>query len=144
MKDAWENVNAFYQNPGAVSDRALVIAFAKILDPTSVVRESESAAIANSGAFDEGMKALLQNALQGTGNLPPEIRTEIVSLSRTMYANKFPGAQQRVDLLKETARRAGLPEDLVFPGTLTPPSSATPQINNGGTIPAPLSFVPAP
>ena len=144
MKDAWENVNAFYQNPGAVSDRALVIAFAKILDPTSVVRESESAAIANSGAFDEGMKALLQNALQGQGNLPPDIRSEIVSLARTMYANKFPGAQQRVELLKETARRAGLPEDLVFPGTLTPPSTVAIPTNTGGTIPAPLTFTPAP
>jgi hypothetical protein len=63
-----------------------------------------------------------------------------------IYASETSKTKTRivVELLRETARRAGLPEDLVFPGTLTPPSSATPQINNGGTIPAPLSFVPAP
>lgn len=139
MKDAWSNINAFYQNPGAVSDRALVIAFAKILDPTSVVRESESAAIANSGAFDEGMKSLLKNALQGTGNLPPAIRDEIVQLAQTMYANKFPGAQQRVEMLKRTAKYAGLPEELVFPGSLSAPAAPP-----AGVVPAPLSFTPIP
>lgn len=122
MRDAWTNIDTFYQNPGAVSDRALVIAFAKILDPTSVVRESESAAIANSGSLDEGMKALLLNALQGGGGLPPNIRTEIVTLARDMYANKMPGVERRIMMLTETAKRAGLPPDLVFAGDLKPPA----------------------
>lgn len=121
MRDAWTNVNTFYQNAGAVSDRALVIAFAKILDPTSVVRESESAAIANSGSIDAGLKAMLLNALQGGGSLPDDIRNEIVALSREMYANKMPAVQSRLGMLVETAKRAGLPADLVFADQLTPP-----------------------
>lgn len=138
MRDAWTNINTFYQNPGAVSDRALVIAFAKILDPTSVVRESESAAIANSGSLDAGMKALLLNALKGTGGLPPAIRDEIVTLARDMYANKMPNVEGRINMLTETARRAGLPPDLVFSGNLTPPQPI------GTSAPPTLTtFVPA-
>ncbi len=125
MRDAWDNVNTFYKNPGSVSDRALVIAFAKILDPGSVVRETESAAIANSGSLDEGMRALLLNALQGGGNLPPAIRTEIMSLAREMYANKMPSVENRIKMLTMTAERAGLPTDLVFSGSLTPPVTGT-------------------
>lgn len=139
MSDAWTNINTFYQNPGAVSDRALVIAFAKILDPTSVVRESESAAIANSGALDEGMRGLLLNALQGGGALPPNIRNEIVALARDMYGNKMPGVQERLNMLRTTAERAGLPPELVFPGTLTPPA-----LPSAVTPPASTTFVPSP
>lgn len=138
MSDAWTNINTFYQNPGAVSDRALVIAFAKILDPTSVVRESESAAIANSGSLDEGMKALLLNALQGGGGLPPAIRDEIVGLARDMYGNKMPSVQERLRMLQDTAARAGLPPELVFPGQLTPPPAPTPT-RQGPPPPAALS-----
>lgn len=139
MGDAYVNIDTFYRNPGAVSDRALVIAFAKILDPTSVVRESESAAIANSGSLDEGMKALLLNALQGGGGLPPAIRDEIVARARDMYANKMPAVQERLNLLQETARRGGLPPELVFPGTVTPPPPITP---SNPTVTPPPAVVP--
>lgn len=151
MKDAWTNVSTFYQNPGAVSDRALVIAFAKILDPGSVVRESESAAIANSGALDAGLRSMLLNALTGTGNLPPEIRNEIAMLSRDMYANKIPGAQNRIEMLTETARRSGLPPELVFSGSLASPDPIItsspippPAGGTGGAVTgAPSTFRPA-
>jgi hypothetical protein len=103
------------------------------------VRESESAAIANSGALDDGMKALLQNALAGGGNLPPEIRNEIMSLSRTMYSNKIPGAQGRVEMLKKTAEAAGLPADLVFSGDFALPAALPP-----APIPTPLPTVAPP
>ena len=142
MRDAWTNIDTFYQNPGAVSDRALVIAFAKILDPTSVVRESESAAIANSGSLDEGMKALLLNALQGGGGLPPNIRTEIVTLARDMYANKMPGVERRIMMLTETAKRAGLPPDLVFAGDLKPPALPPGVRQVQGPPPPPVTLSP--
>lgn len=143
MGDAWKNIETFYQNPGSVSDRALVIAFAKILDPTSVVRESESAAIANSGSLEAGLKSTLLNTLRGGGNLPPDIRNEIVRLSQQMYSAKIPGAQKRVEMLRETARRAGLPPELIFPGdfsmpgpvTLLPPGTPTTTLPPAGAAP---------
>jgi hypothetical protein len=140
MRDAWGSINTFYQNPGSVSDRALVIAFAKILDPTSVVRESESAAIANSGSLSAGLRSMLLNTLQGGGNLPDDIRNEILNLSREMYGQKLPSVQQQIQLLQDTAARAGLPPELVFSGNLTAPSQAP---SPTSTVPTPSSFVPA-
>jgi len=140
MRDAWSSINTFYQNPGSVSDRALVIAFAKVLDPTSVVRESESAAIANSGSLSAGLRSTLLNTLQGGGNLPDDIRNEILNLSREMYGQKLPSVQQQIQLLQDTAARAGLPPELVFSGDLTAPAqlpAPTP------TVRTPSSFIPA-
>lgn len=144
MKDAWGNISTFYSNPGSVSDRGLVIAFAKILDPTSVVRESESAAIANSGSLSEGLRSMLLNTLSGGGNLPDNIRNEILSLSKGMYEAKIPGVQSRVDMLRETAKRAGLPEDLVFGGDFASPAQppAVTRTTPPPTTPAPTTPAP--
>lgn len=144
MKDAWGNIQTFYQNPGSVSDKSLVVAFAKILDPTSVVRESESAAIANAGSLSAGMRSTLINTLQGGGNLPPEVRNEIVRLSAQMVQTKLPAAERAIEGLRRTAKAAGLPEDLVFFGDLTaPPAPLPPPPQGGGQITPPPSFTPA-
>jgi hypothetical protein len=140
MRDAWNSINTFYQNPGSVSDRALVIAFAKVLDPTSVVRESESAAIANSGSLSAGLRSTLLNTLQGGGNLPDDIRNEILNLSREMYGQKLPSVQQQIQLLQDTAARAGLPPELVFSGDLTAPAQLPAPTS---TVRPPSSFIPA-
>ena len=140
MRDAWNSINTFYQNPGSVSDKGLVIAFAKVLDPTSVVRESESAAIANAGSLSAGLRSTLLNTLQGGGNLPDEIRTEILNLSREMYSQKLPGVQSQIELLQRTAERAGLPPELVFSGDLTAPTQFPAPTS---TVRPPASFVPA-
>lgn len=143
MKDAYGNIQTFYNNPGSVSDKALVVAFAKILDPTSVVREGESAAIANAGSLTEGMRQMLLNTLAGGGNLPPEIRTEILNLSEQLYTSKMPSVQQRIDMLKRTAEAAGIDPSLIFPGGLTAPAGITTSTLNApppsGTVPGSVS-----
>lgn len=147
MQDAWTNIETFYRNPGSVSDKSLVVAFAKILDPTSVVREGESAAIANAGSLSSGMRQTLINTLQGGGQLPPEIRNEIVRLSQQMVVTKLPTAQRAVEGLKQTAKAAGLPENLIFFGDLnapTMPPLVNPPPGGGGAVQPPSSFVPAP
>jgi hypothetical protein len=126
VKSAYTDIQTFYENQGAVSDRALVIAFAKVLDPTSVVRESEAAALANAGSLEAGLRSTLLNTLQGGGNLPPQIRTEIAQLARELYSSRIGGVQARVDMLLETALRAGLPPELVSSGDFAPPAALTP------------------
>lgn len=147
MQDAWTNIRTFYTNPSGVSDKSLVVAYAKILDPTSVVREGESAAIANADSLPAGLRATLINTLQGGGNLPPQIRDDILRLSREMVATKLPAAQRAVEGLKQTARAAGLPENLIFFGDLnapTLPPLVNPPPGGGGAVQPPSSFVPAP
>ena len=144
MKDAYGNIQTFYNNPGSVSDKALVVAFAKILDPTSVVREGESAAIANAGSLTEGMRQMLLNTLAGGGNLPPEIRTEILNLAEQLYTSKLPSVEQRIEMLRRTATAAGIDPTLIFPGALTSPAgiTTTPLPGSNTTPPPPGGQVP--
>lgn len=137
MKDAYGNIQTFYNNPGSVSDKALVVAFAKILDPTSVVREGESAAIANAGSLTEGMRQMLLNTLAGGGNLPPEIRTEILNLAEKLYTSKLPSVEQRIEMLRRTATAAGIDPTLIFPGVLTSPAAVTTTPPNSNLVPPP-------
>jgi hypothetical protein len=145
MKDAYGAIQTFYNNPGSVSDKALVVAFAKILDPTSVVREGESAAIANAGSLTEGMRQMLLNTLAGGGNLPPEIRTEILTLSEQLYTSRLPSVEQRIEMLRRTAMAAGFDPTLIFPGALTAPAGVTTTVlpaPGSSPTPAPSGSVP--
>ena len=45
VKQGYNNITTFYTNPSGTSDYALAVAFAKILDPSSVAREGEVAAV---------------------------------------------------------------------------------------------------
>jgi len=112
----WENIQTFIEEPGSVRDYALVVAFAKVLDPGSVVREGEVAAIANNGALLGGMEAYLINALNGTGALPDEIRDQIVAMSRDMHTKRMKEAQGIYQTYKDTADAYGLDMKHVYSG----------------------------
>ena len=86
LKQGWDNIQTFYSNPGGVSDYALAVGFAKILDPGSVAREGEVAAVANSGSLGDVLKSQILNALQGEGTLPPAVRQQIAQLSRQLLS----------------------------------------------------------
>ena len=107
-RSGFEAVQTFFNNPGGVSDYALTVAFAKILDPTSVVREGEQAAVAKSGAISGALKSQLTNALNGTGQLPPKVREEIARLSTEIYNKRAVGAQETYGRYGDLAERAGL------------------------------------
>jgi hypothetical protein len=145
INSAYSNIKTFYANPSSVSDYALTVAFAKILDPASVVKEGEQAAIAGSGAIDSTIRATLANVLLGTGQLPPEVRDQIVKLSEQLYQSKIPTLQSRLRLLSQTATAAGIPENLVYPdiyNPTTPGITTTPLPGSSTTPPPPGGQVP--
>jgi hypothetical protein len=145
INSAYSNIKTFYTNPSSVSDYALTVAFAKILDPASVVKEGEQAAIAGSGAIDSTIRATLANVLLGTGQLPPEVRDQIVNLSEQLYQSKIPTLQSRLRLLSQTAKAAGIPENLVYPDIYNPTMAGvttTPLPGGTTTTPAPGGQVP--
>jgi hypothetical protein len=135
LKQGWNNIETFYSNPGGVSDYALAVGFAKILDPGSVAREGEVAAVANSGSLGGALKSQIVNALQGTGKLPPAVRQQIAELSRDLYANQIPEAQAVLQNYGRIAERAGLTMEDIYsgpmfevPGAVKP--AVTPMPNN--------------
>ena len=136
-----------------VYDLQLTIAFAKILDPESVVRSEEGEAIANSGS---GMKAAIKrfsNFISGReGTLPDAVRTTIYSTARATAERYFKKAQADYENFKRIAQRSGF-ADSDIDAVLTKPQPLaniqplnTPSENNsenGGEDPRPQSAIDA-
>lgn len=108
VQDAAKRIGMFYQNPGAVSDYGLAVAFAKIVDPGSVAREGEVAAVQGSGALSQSMKQSLINAINGEGALPPQMREEIVRLAEGFYKEQAEKYQQTYNEYRGRAERFGI------------------------------------
>lgn len=152
VKNGFDNIQAFYSSPGAVSDYALAVGFAKIVDPGSVAREGEVAAVAGAGAMFPALGMALKNAFDGTGKLTPETRAEIFALAQKMYVNKANDTVATIGRYKELAKRAGLPEDMLWMGgnismpgpQVTPKPQPTPTIDTmppPGTAPRPTMTI---
>lgn len=126
------------QNKSGVDDYVLTIAFSKILDPESVVRSEEQAAVAGSGSAVSAFVQNVQNFIAGTGSLPEAVRTRIFSTAQgnaKFYYNK---AQSEYDRAVRTAKYAGINESVindVIPKP-TPMPSITP-ISDQPTTPPP-------
>lgn len=142
VKNGYDNVQSFFNNPGDVSDYALAVGFAKIVDPGSVAREGEVAAVASAGGMFPSLAASLQNALTGTGNLPDKVRDKIVLLSREIYANKARDAQATVQRYGELATRAGLPADMLWMNTPITIPTTTPTAPGPNPSPSPVTHPP--
>lgn len=136
LKQGWNNIETFYSNPGGVSDYALAVGFAKILDPGSVAREGEVAAVANSGSLGGALKSQILNALQGQGKLPPAVRQQIAELSRGLYANQIPEAQAVLGNYEKVAGRAGLTLEDIYSG----PMFEMPKAIEPSVIPMPKNW----
>lgn len=58
-------------------DLALIYAYAKMMDPNSVVREGEAASVANADTIAGQIAARLKKELEGTGTFSPEARANL-------------------------------------------------------------------
>lgn len=116
IENGWNSIRTFRDNPGAVSDYGLAVGFAKILDPGSVAREGEVAAVANSGSLTGALKSSLLNALSGTGKLPQEVRDEIVKLSQSIYQSRKTKAQKDISRYISFGEDLGIPAKAIYFG----------------------------
>ena len=128
VKSGYNNISTFYSNPSATSDYALAVAFAKILDPGSVAREGEVAAVQNAGAKVPALGQALKNALTGEGSLTPEVRQQIAELSTQIYQERLTEANQIISQYGDIAKRAGLPTDVLYSGTIPQPMQIVPAV----------------
>lgn len=128
VRSGYQTIQDLYENSGSVSDYALAVGFAKILDPTSVAREGEVSAIAGSGSIDAGLRAQLTNALNGTGSLPPQVREEIARIAAQKYAREAEKAKGTLDRYKFAAEQANVPfEQVWLGGDIAPATEVQPQ-----------------
>lgn len=122
VKSSYENIMQFYSNPNAVSDYALAVAFAKVLDPGSVAREGEVAAVQNAGARIPALGQALKNAITGEGALTPIARQQIAENAAAIYTQKASGAQSTLGRYEQAAAKYAIPFDLIYFGGDVPPA----------------------
>ena len=100
---AYQNVvpilsGALQTSKNGQGDLSLIYSYAKIMDPTSVVRESETENAQNTSPFVEGTIQRLQGQLDGSGRLPQSVRNGLTQemIKRTAgYRRAYETQRQR-------------------------------------------------
>jgi hypothetical protein len=82
MKSYFEKINVEHNNtsPDAYSDMSLIFAYMKMLDPNSIVRESEYATAANAGSISTKIRNMYNKTVNGQ-KLTKKQREEIYNAS---------------------------------------------------------------
>jgi hypothetical protein len=102
------------RNVSAQDDLALIFAFMKVLDPTSVVREGEFANAQNTGGIAENVVNAYNKALNGE-RLTDRQRSEFFRTANGMMRDRQANYQEVVNRQRDLAAQYGLSPDRVAP-----------------------------
>jgi len=135
LVDAYE---ASLTGKGGVSDYQLVVGFAKVLDPTSVVRQEEADAIGNTSGLSESTKNSLLQVLYGKGKLGEDVRDQIMQLSLDKYQREADAAKGIYSTYATRAQQQNIPWEQIGFDTQVPetPSTVVPPPPLNGTVTA--------
>lgn len=106
-----------------VTDQELVRYAMLMIEPTSVVREGEAAAIANSQSFTQEWKGALLGALNGQSTLGPDAREGLRRLAVRAYEGHKNLFNQRAAFYSQEAKTKGLDPSRIVSG-IAPNASA--------------------
>jgi hypothetical protein len=102
------------ENPSRINDISLTFAFAKMLDPTSVVRENEAGQIVASASVADRLAGYIAR-LNGNATFSPELRAQLLRESEGRYSSARTAYLGEVDAYTELARRKGVNPEFVIP-----------------------------
>ncbi|MEX2125464.1 MAG: hypothetical protein WD795_16340 [Woeseia sp.] len=118
QRSAYGRVMASAAEPSAAGDLALIFNYMKILDPGSVVRESEFATAANTGAVDERTRGIYNKLLTGE-RLTDVQRGDFVARSGALFKQAVSDQTERNTRYLSRAKEGGVPDqylkDLAIP-----------------------------
>lgn len=129
VQDAYNKIKST-SDTGA-GDMSLLYSYVKLLDPGSVVRESEFATAAASGSFGEQVQGAVQRLMTGE-RLPDTLRTAFKSEADSIYNAQKMGYDQTRNAYKEIAGRYNVNPADVLVDYATP---AAPILGNGKISP---------
>lgn len=111
VQDAYSKIKST-SDTGA-GDMSLLYSYVKLLDPGSVVRESEFATAAASGSFGEQIQGAVQRVMSGQ-RLPPTLRDAFKSEADSIYLAQKGGADRMTEKYTDLAKRWGVdPKDVI-------------------------------
>jgi hypothetical protein len=102
------------ENPSRLNDINLTFAFAKMLDPTSVVRENEAGQIVASASVADRLAGYIAR-LNGGAAFSPELRAQLLREAEGRYSSARTAYLGEVDAFTELARRKGVNPEFVIP-----------------------------
>jgi len=101
-------------SPSGAGDLSMLFAYMKILDPGSVVRESEFASAASAGGLGEKLQNAVKRIQEG-GWLGPELRQEFIDEATNVYKAQQQSYEQIRGQYTGLAERSGLKPIDVLP-----------------------------
>ena len=113
IRDSAARVNAAAKDPSAAGDLALIFNYMKILDPGSVVRESEFATAQNAGSVPDRIRGQYNRVISGE-RLSSAQRQDFLQQSSKLLAAQIKKQQQLERQYQGIAERARIdPRDVV-------------------------------
>lgn len=114
VNNAFGRIRASAEDPSAAGDMALIFNYMKMLDPASVVRESEFALAAQAGNYGDRIQAAFNRVASGQ-RLAAKQRADFVGRARKLYAEATDIHSKRKDEFKRLAEANKLnPKHVTF------------------------------
>ncbi len=107
MRDAIGKVRVAAGTPSAAGDLALIFNYMKILDPNSVVRESEFATAANAAGVPERIRAQYNKVVDGE-RLSVKTREDFVGTANRLFDNQLKNQRALETSFSATAKRLNM------------------------------------
>lgn len=107
VKGAFERVRQSAALDSGAGDMGLIYGYMKMLDPGSVVRESEFAMAAQTGSYGEQIQGLVQRVLTGE-RLTPSQREAFAAAAAKLYEESAANLSQANDQFGQRASRYGV------------------------------------
>lgn len=102
------------ENPSRLNDINLTFAFAKMLDPTSVVRENEAGQIVASASVADRLSGYIAR-LNGGAAFSPELRAQLLREAESRYSAARSAYDVEADAYRDLARSYGVDAGRVIP-----------------------------
>lgn len=125
VRDSYTRIKSSAKNPSAAGDLALIFNYMKMLDPGSVVRESEFATAQNSAGVPDRIRNIYNRVLNGE-RLGVEQRQDFVGRADQLYQGQLAQYQSTKQDYAGRAEAYGFSPDRVL-GNFEPPSDGGPQ-----------------
>jgi len=112
IKDEGEDVEQSKMN---AASQGILVVYQKMLDPTSVVRESEYARSATGVSLEERIAGAIEKLEKGGAGLTPSALKQFVDLGNQYYRDIYrPALAEQTELMRKNAETYGLDTSLIF------------------------------
>lgn len=143
VRDAYTRLQASAENPSPAGDLSMIFNYMKMLDPGSVVRESEFRTAALAGSYGERIKQMVGNAIAGAG-LSDAQRADFLDRGQQLYTAQAANHKKLEEVFSSLATRQSFDPQNVVPdfsptdlpeAPPSPPTANLPPRTEGGMIP---------